>query len=178
MCVASRGVVQTCNGGLNMSERTRYRGSSRLAERHLYSKWREIRRRCMAPTKKSWKHYGGRGISMCPEWNSFEAFEEWSYSNGYEDGLQIDRIDVNGQYSPDNCRWVTNLQNQNNKRNNKYLTAFGETKSMADWARDSRCKATYSALMQRLQRTNMTPEEAITKPTRIKVASCRKLKAH
>jgi hypothetical protein len=134
----------------------------------LYERWREIRRRCMAPSNKSWKHYGGRGIRVCEEWDSFPEFEQWAVSNGYSDGLHIDRIDVNKDYSPDNCRWVTNLQNQNNKRNNYYVTAFGETKTLAEWGRDSRCMVSYDTLCQRLNQkrpTRWSPEEAISTPS-------------
>ena len=130
----------------------------------LYHLWRDIRRRCDAPSNKSYRHYGGRGIVVCEEWVKYPAFREWALNNGYRAGRQIDRIDVNGHYSPENCRWVTNLRNQNNKRNNTYVKAFGETKTLADWGRDERCVISYSALGQRLKITGWDPETAITTP--------------
>lgn len=66
--------------------------------------------------------YGGRGINMCDEWkNSFENFYSWAKENGYKENLTIDRIDVNGNYCPENCRWITNKEQQNNKRNNHII---------------------------------------------------------
>jgi len=77
-------------------------------------------RRCYAPTHKSYPRYGGRGITVCPEWrSSFDAFYRWARTHGHKHGLQLDRIDNNGPYSPDNCRWVTpsiNMRNSTNAR--------------------------------------------------------------
>ena len=76
--------------------------------------------RCNRPTATSYKYYGGRGISVCEEWeNDFAAFRNWALANGYQEGLSIDRIDVNGNYCPENCRWITMSEQQRNKRNTK-----------------------------------------------------------
>ena len=73
--------------------------------------------RCNRPTATSYKYYGGRGISVCEEWeNDFAAFRDWALANGYQEGLSIDRIDVNGNYCPGNCRWITMAEQQRNKR--------------------------------------------------------------
>jgi hypothetical protein len=77
--------------------------------------------------------YGGRGISVCEEWHDPNAFIDWAESNGYANGLQIDRIDNQGSYSPSNCRWVSIKVNSRNTRRNKNLTIFGETKTVAEW---------------------------------------------
>ena len=85
------------------------------------------------------ENYGGRGIGVCEEWrnkkNGFEVFAKWSFENGYTDELTLDRIDNNGDYSPDNCRWVDMYVQANNKRNNWRLRVNGEIDTVGNWAR-------------------------------------------
>ena len=84
---------------------------------HIYDRWYNIKSRCFNSKHRSYKNYGGRGISMCKEWsNDFGIFEKWCLDNGYSRELQIDRIDNDGNYEPTNCRFVTNKENQQNKR--------------------------------------------------------------
>ena len=86
----------------------------------LYKIWQGIRQRCNNPKDKDYSDYGGRGIQVCEEWNfSSTAFIEWSLQNGYNPKLTIDRIDTNGHYNPDNCRWVSWTQQARNKRTEK-----------------------------------------------------------
>ena len=80
------------------------------------------------------ENYHDRGIAVCDEWTTFEPFLEWALENGFEQGLTLDRIDVNGGYNPDNCRWTTQKVQSNNKRTNVYITIDGETKTMRQWA--------------------------------------------
>lgn len=102
----------------------------------LYRVYCGMKGRCYTKHNSSYPNYGGRGIKVCDEWlHDFMAFYNWALSNGYNDKLQIDRIDVNGNYEPNNCRWVDRKCNCNNKRNNVLLTYKGETMSMMEWAR-------------------------------------------
>lgn len=101
----------------------------------LYHTWRGMIRRTTWEGSPDYKHYGGRGIKVCDEWaKDYEAFRKWAMANGYYDNLTIDRIDVNGDYKPDNCRWVTQKKQTRNKRTNRILTYKGETMCVADWS--------------------------------------------
>lgn len=103
----------------------------------LYRIWSRMKTRCYNKKYEHFKHYGGRGIKVCDEWlNDFMSFYDWSMSNGYKDNLTIDRIDVNGNYEPSNCRWLTNEEQQNNKRRNIRLTYNGKTQTITQWARE------------------------------------------
>lgn len=94
----------------------------------LYGLRRSMLRRCYDPGLKAYKYYGGRGITVCDAWrNDFRSFYDWATSNGYERGLTIERIDVNGNYCPENCTWITNEKQQINKTNTRFVTVFGET---------------------------------------------------
>ena len=101
----------------------------------IYYVWRGMLNRCERPEVRFYDDYGGRGIKVCEEWHDPEKFFEWARNSGYKEGLQIDRIDVNGNYCPENCRWITQLKNANNKRNNKIIEHNGERKTLAEWAR-------------------------------------------
>ena len=90
-----------------------------LVRHPTYKAWKNMRARCSNPSATYFEHYGGRGISVCSEWSDFIAFYQWAISSGWKDGLQIDRVDVNGNYEPKNCRWVTSAQNNQNRRSTK-----------------------------------------------------------
>lgn len=100
----------------------------------LHKTWVNMRYRCNNPNCKSYKNYGGRGISICDEWDSYEAFRDWALSNGFDHGLSIDRIDVNGNYEPSNCRWVSTKTQNNNTRKNHYLTCNGQRHTIQEWS--------------------------------------------
>lgn len=95
-------------------------GSARNAKTILYSRWEGIKKRCYSPGCKSFKNYGGRGIKMCDEWrNDYSAFETWALKNGFKKELTIERVDVNGNYCPENCTWIPKSEQSKNRRNIK-----------------------------------------------------------
>jgi hypothetical protein len=129
-----------------------------------------MRDRCNNPRRKSWAGYGGRGIKVCEEWDDYGVFRDWALANGWNRSLQIDRIDNDGPYSPENCRIVDARTNLRNTRRARMLTIFGETKCMADWADDERCSISYQALESRL-RSGWSVEDALTQPPRTRLRS-------
>ena len=125
-------------------------------QKRLQNIYAGIIKRCLNVQDKK---YGGRGITVCKEWQNFINFYNWAISNGYKDNLTIDRIDVNGNYEPSNCRWATQKQQQNNRRNNHYITFRGETHTLAEWAEI--CGINQYTLSTRLQR-KWSIERALT----------------
>ena len=101
----------------------------------LYSVWSAMRNRCINPRYPQFYLYGGRGIRVCSAWSRYPVFESWAIEAGYQEGLSIDRIDNDGDYSPANCRWVDSFEQGRNKRNNRFITHNGETKTLSEWAR-------------------------------------------
>lgn len=101
----------------------------------LYKIWAGIKKRCTSPNAFNYKDYGGRGIEICSEWLDFDCFKNWAVENGYKEDLSIDRIDVDGNYTPENCRWVTCVVQANNRRNNTFYEVDGVVMTLADWAR-------------------------------------------
>ena len=105
---------------------------------HLYMVWCTIKQRCLNPNNKQYSYYGGRGITICDEWvNDYSAFREWSTNNGYQKGLQIDRIDNDGNYEPSNCRWVDRKTQSNNKSSNILLSYNGKTQTLQQWSEET-----------------------------------------
>ena len=128
----------------------------------LYSIWHKIKERCLNPNVKEYKNYGGRGITICDEWlRDFQVFYDWSMSHGYEDNLSIDRIDVNGNYEPDNCRWITNLKQQNNRRDNIFLDCNGEKLTVAELSR--KYDIPYPTMIDWVKRQKLTFNQILEK---------------
>lgn len=100
----------------------------------LMQRYKHIKERCNNPNSKSYSRYGGRGIKMCDEWsNDYQKFEDWCFNNGYRKDLAIDRINNDGNYAPDNCRFVTPKENNQNRRTSRFYTINGETKNLQQW---------------------------------------------
>lgn len=128
----------------------------------LYRIWCAMKERCSRKENVAYNSYGGRGIKVCDEWiHDFASFRDWATANGYSDQLSIDRIDPNGNYCPQNCRWESTKTQANNKRRNHSLTHNGKTMTLAQWAEETGIN--YSTLRSRINREGLTLEEAITK---------------
>lgn len=96
--------------------------------------WCEMRKRCTNPNSQMFRHYGGRGIKVCSRWSKFENF--LADMGEVPAGRSIDRIDVNGNYSPGNCRWADNITQGRNRRNNRIISFKGEKKCLSEWAEE------------------------------------------
>lgn len=135
-----------------------------LSKTPLYAVWRGIKARCNNPNCKAYSNYGGRGITVCDEWNnSFESFMEWAVSNGYNESLSIDRIDNDKGYYPYNCRWVDVYVQANNMSHNKRFSYNGETHTLADWSRI--LNVNYTSLKKRYD-SGWSVEDIVNKPYR------------
>lgn len=100
----------------------------------IYKRWEDMKSRCLNPNNKRFKDYGGRGIKIHQEWlDDFMNFYNWAMANGYDDKLSIDRIDVNGNYEPSNCRWVTQKIQMRNTRVNHLISYKGQTHCVVEW---------------------------------------------
>lgn len=127
----------------------------------LYQCWRDMKVRCYLKTSKNYKNYGGRGITVCDEWlNDFSVFSDWAKNNGYNNELTLDRIDVNGNYCPENCRWATFYQQSRNKRKNHFITFEGERKILKDWLKLFNVKGSGSFYF--LKKKGFTDEESLS----------------
>lgn len=134
--------------------------------------WRNMRHRCSCPTHKQWQRYGGRGITVCREWEDYIVFRDWARSNGYAPGLLLDRRNNDLSYTPRNCRWVTSRVSCNNRGNNHKLKAWGETKTISEWIRDQRCKVDKQRIRKRLL-LGWSVIAAISQPPRPKLGANR-----
>lgn len=149
-----RGKVVSC-GCWNQEKRTTH-GMSRT---HVNSVWRQMRDRCKNPNNPSFHNYGGRGISVCERWESFENFV--ADMGDRPEGFEIDREDNNGNYEPGNCHWISKQRNLNNKRSSRILELNGVTHTIAEWSKIT--GFSWLAIRQRL-RYGWTVERTLTEP--------------
>lgn len=132
----------------------------RQNDKHLYGVWNGIKQRCRNSNHKSYPNYGGRGINVCDEWaNNYESFYYWSINCGYKKGLEIDRINNDGNYEPNNCRWVEREIQANNKRNVTLFTIGQTTKSLSQWCREY--NQDYFLVRQRIYKLGWSIETAL-----------------
>lgn len=137
-----------------------------LRDTRLFSIWSNMKTRCYNPKTPAFKDYGGRGITICDEWlNDFQAFYDWAMSNGYSDDLTIDRKDNDGNYSPDNCRWISQTKQCNNRRSNLAITLNGKTRTLMSWC--NFYSINYKTVRDRLKR-GWDIETALIEPVQSK----------
>lgn len=125
--------------------------------------WRNMKSRCVDPKSDSYYLYGLRGITYDPKWETFEGFWE-DMGESWREGLSIDRIDVNGNYCKENCKWSTLKEQANNKRSNRILEYKGKSQTVAQWAEE--CGMKYNSLSQRINKYGWSIEKALTTPVR------------
>ena len=131
----------------------------------LYRIWLKMKERCYNPHNKSYKDYGGRGITICSSWLSdYTSFREWALENGYQKGLEIDRIDNDSEYSPINCRWANRKIQANNRRTNRFLDFNGQRKTIAQWSDIS--GISQSLIKARIDKLGWSITKALSTPPR------------
>ena len=129
----------------------------------LFKIWASMHERCERVRHAYYMNYGGRGIRVCDEWREFVPFREWALKAGYRDDLSIDRIDVDGDYCPKNCRWATNKEQANNKRTNRIVEFNGEKMNITQWS--DMLGINKTTLRERLN-AGWSVEDALTRPVR------------
>lgn len=153
--------------------KSQFQPTHQKSKTRLYGVWRHMINRCLNEKTPTYPYYGGRGITIHPEWlgpTGFQNFWNWAYENGYDEnakygGCTLDRIDPDGNYCPDNCRFITMAEQNNNKRRSRWITFNGETKTLADWSRD--LDIPYNRLISRLDKYHWTVERAFTERKRV-----------
>lgn len=131
--------------------------------KRLHEIYANMKTRCHNPNYELWSRYGGRGIKVCEEWeNSYKSFRDWAFSSGYSDNLTLDRIDNDGDYCPDNCKWSDRVEQANNRHTNRILTLNGEKDTMANWARKTGLP--YWLIQRRLDEFKWSEEKTLTTP--------------
>lgn len=137
-------------GGTTVSCGCKKRKHNFANKERLYNIWCCMRQRVNNPNNTSYPHYGGRGIKICDEWKEYSNFREWAFSNGYNENLSIDRIDVNGNYCPENCRWADDKTQANNQTRNRLILFEGEKYTMSQLA--EKLNLSYSSIQHRIER--------------------------
>lgn len=133
-----------------------------MSDSRLYGIWTNMKTRCENPKSTFYKRYGGRGITVCKEWEHFESFLEWANESGYSDTMTIERIDNDSEYSPDNCRWASIKEQENNRSNSRLFTMNGKTQTLALWCDEY--GQSYKTIYKRIFMLGWDFEKAITSP--------------
>lgn len=123
---------------------------------HLHFLWSRMKQRCSNSNTTRFEDYGGRGIKVCKEWLEYENFRDWAYKNGYKEGLSIERIDVNGNYEPSNCTWITFLEQANNRRTTIWVEYHDKKHNLKQWS--DKLNINYGTLHSRYKRGKRPPE--------------------
>lgn len=106
-----------------------------LCSHPLYDVWQTMKQRCENPHSRGYRWYGAKGVCVCREWNDVTVFFDWAISHGYKKGLTIDRINTDGDYTPENCRWISIAEQQRNKSSNHLIEYHGERHSLTEWSK-------------------------------------------
>lgn len=138
--------------------------SHNKCQTRLYSIWQGMKNRCYNKKQSNYQYYGGKHITICREWlDSFETFYQWAINNGYNTNMTLDRINVNGEYSPHNCRWVTTKEQALNRTHNRRIEYNGKSQSLKEWSDET--GIAYSCLFYRLN-AGWNIADALTIPSR------------
>lgn len=135
-----------------------------MSKTPLFTIWWAMVSRCNNPNNRSYENYGGRGIHVCDEWLDSSCFFEWAITNGYSEGLTIERVDVNKGYEPSNCKWIPKAEQARNKTNSRMVEINGERKCLAQWCEEY--GVDYFMVRQRICKLGWEPEKALTTPKR------------
>lgn len=154
------GAVKSC--GCLGKDRKKYTHCE--SKTKLYRQWKSMMYRCYKPNHRAYHLYGGRGIRVCEEWKTYEGFKEWVLQTKPKDGdnLTVDRINVDGDYSPQNCRWVDMKTQANNRRSCRYYEYNGEVKDLMEWCDE--LSLDYKRVHNRIYKLKWSFERAITTP--------------
>lgn len=158
--------VKSCGCLLGHNAKTAHKIHGGTSDR-LYGVWCGMKNRCYCPTNNRYENYGGRGITICDEWkNSYETFRNWALENGYQPDAPrgkctIERIDVDGDYCPQNCTWKTIQEQENNRTDNHFIEYKGETHTISEWA--DMLGMAYNTLLNRINHS-WSVERALTEP--------------
>lgn len=131
--------------------------------KRLWRIWNGMKRRCLRPNEPRYKDYGGRGITIAPEWLNFDNFAEWALAHGYTDELTIERVDVNGNYCPENCKWATMEEQRKNTRETLWVEYHGETVRLQDLVETA--VVSYDTVHDRIYKRGWDIELALTTPS-------------
>lgn len=168
-----RGLVSSCGCKIKENRVPEYAPHShkhKMSKSRIYDLWCGMKTRCYDKSHPSYPAYGERGIKVCDEWlgdDGAENFIKWAYSTGYDENAPfgectIDRIDVNGDYSPSNCRWCNVKEQANNRRSNIKIEYKGETKTLMEWC--EQYGKSYKLVYQRIKRDGWDFERALMSP--------------
>lgn len=157
-----KGISTSC-GCLQRKKTSEHNATHGQSSKRIYAIWQNMKERCYRTKRHNYSNYGGRGIAVCDEWkNDFQAFYDWAMANGYKEDLTIDRINVNGNYEPNNCRWVTQEIQRLNKTTTKYITYKNETKPLMVWCQE--LGLNYHKIIERLNKLGWSTERAFETP--------------
>lgn len=161
------GAIKSC-GCYALESRTKHGFNTGFRQAPEYACWHSIRQRCTNPKSASYASYGGRGITLCPRWATFEAFLADMGLRPSPDH-SIDRINNELGYSPENCRWATPREQSRNRRSNNIITIDGVSKTVTDWAKEYGLNPV--TVFGRIHRAGMNPLQALTTPLNIRASN-------